>query len=409
MAPTVSFEDFATQFVKVRLPTALATVASAIGSDKKPISLRAMMDTAAPYVPDITRAAFVDNSQSTPPNWRVVFLWTDLANLPPWDSSGWSGPPPNPARAATSWQFTVWPAGGSPVIDATVPVANEKPGGGVQYEYNGALVGDFEYRITAFNEYGSASTGTRPITIILGAPVPAPPFGLASNYNYILASNGNPLRGLAVTINVTQDISCPQGFSFQLNAASPTGKTIATQQYVIALFGTDISWLVNLNSAPSGGGSGLETLIAAGTATLRALASSKIPAGYQLQIAPQNTARDAEGKINEVLFAVTDNLGNREQALITLTSLPDPAKATDLAPIVAFELNLVGPDNGAAVVLSSGSGSIVYEASSPLTVSNAWPPGAGGGETVETANSVYGALSAGPGSLLSQTFTVSTK
>jgi hypothetical protein len=37
----------------------------------------------------------------------------------------------------------------------------------------------------------------------------------------------------------------------------------------------------------------------------------------------------------------------------------------ELSPIIAFELNLVGPFNNESTVLSSSAGTIVYHASAP--------------------------------------------
>ena len=81
---------------------------------------------------------------------------------------------------------------------------------------------------------------------------PPPASGLGSNSNYILSSDCNPILDLFVTINVTQDIVCESsspavdgysapGFGFQLNAFSPDGETAAWQQYVIALFGSELT------------------------------------------------------------------------------------------------------------------------------------------------------------------------
>ncbi len=85
-----------------------------------------------------------------------------------------------------------------------------------------------------------------------------------------------------------------------------------------------------------------------------------------------------------------------------------PLPSTELAPIIAFELNLVGPGNSESTVLSSGAGTITYTASSSLTVLNREPSCAGGFSTAETANSIYGQLPAGPSTVLVQSFNVST-
>jgi hypothetical protein len=126
VAPPTSFRDFATHFVNVELPTAMKTVASKVGFDRGPISLRSMMDT-----------------------------------------------------------------------------------------------------------------------VTLGKPVPAPTLGLGGNSNYILYSDCSPLIGVTVTMNVTQDMACSEGFSFQLNAVSPstiTAQQFAAQQYSIAFDGNNLSW-----------------------------------------------------------------------------------------------------------------------------------------------------------------------
>jgi hypothetical protein len=410
MAPLASFKDFATQFVKVAFPpTSMGKVATAIGFDTRPISLRAMMATAAPYVPDLSWLSFVDNSQkNTPPGWQVIFLWTDDANLPPWDydSGAWSGPPPNTARAATSWQFTVWPPGGSPVIDATVPVANENTVGGVQYIYSGELVGNFDYQITAYNNYGSSTTGKQAVTIALGNSVSAPTGGLKGQFNYIFSNNCKPLTDINVTINVTEDIayqtsSATKGFSFQFNAISQTNAKINVQQFVIDFSGNELQWVINLFS----GTGQLTSPKGAGAGNLAMLSSSKVPAGYQLKISPQS---DSKGNISGATFVVIDDHGKvLANSTESLTSLADPVPSADLSPIVAFEFNLVGPGDKQSVVLSSGSGSIVYEAKGGLAVTNSWPCGSEGG-TLENANSNYGGLTSGPGSIFSQSFGIST-
>jgi hypothetical protein len=71
-----------------------------------------------------------------------------------------------------------------------------------------------------------------------------------------------------------------------------------------------------------------------------------------------------DDSIAGVTYIVTDNHGHvRADATRILTSISGVNPADDLAPITAFQLDLVGPDNGGISVLSSGAGTIVYEAS----------------------------------------------
>ena len=256
-----------------------------------------------------------------------------------------------------------------------------------------------------------------PITFLAAsqqfAPVPAPASGLGSNSNYILYSSCKPLIDLSITVNVTQDIvwqsasGDTKGFSFQLNAYSPKNELSAWQQYCIALFdivGLSGGALIgSVDNWPVSGPNIInDSFYMASTPSTK-----MIPAGYQLKISLQN---DTTGNITGVTYVVTDDQGNtRANVTKTLTSISGVTSA-DLAPIVAFELNLVGPINGESAVLSSGAGTIVYTSSSELTVLNYEPSCTESGYvTGETANSFYGVLSATPSTIFTQSFHVSTE
>ena len=68
---------------------------------------------------------------------------------------------------------------------------------------------------------------------------------------------------------------------------------------------------------------------------------------------------------------VNTDLNNFQLAKVSQSLLG--VSSTKLAPIVAFELNFVGPANGDSAILSSGAGTITYSASTPLTVLNLEP------------------------------------
>ena len=81
-----------------------------------------------------------------------------------------------------------------------------------------------------------------------------------------------------------------------------------------------------------------------------------------------------------------------------------------MAPIVAFELNLVGPINGESAVLSSGAGTIRCSAVSPLTPLLQEPACTESGYfTGETANSFYSVLPDSAANSLTQSFSVSSE
>jgi hypothetical protein len=192
------------------------------------------------------------------------------------------------------------------------------------------------------------------------------------------------------------------GFGFQLNAYSPPGALCAWQQYIIALFGAELTgWAYNW----AGNGEMLNTLLQ-NTVDLTTLPNVTIPAGYSLQI---SLANDNDGNVVAATYVVVDNLGNT-QANVTQELLAiQGVTSADLAPITAFELDLVGPYNGESAVLSSGAGTITYEATSLLTVLNQEPSCTETPViTAETANSFYGLLPAASSNTFTQSFNVST-
>ncbi len=141
--------------------------------------------------------------------------------------------------------------------------------------------------------------------------MPAPASALGSNSNYILYNNCNPLIGLSVTIDVTQDIVCQSasgstvGFGFQLNAYSPKNETSAWQQYVIALFGN----IGAVDNWPVTGANIINDFF-----NLTSTPSSKLPAGYKLVISLEN---DQNSNITGATYVVID-AGGTTQANVTL-------------------------------------------------------------------------------------------
>jgi hypothetical protein len=234
-------------------------------------------------------------------------------------------------------------------------------------------------------------------------PVPAPDAGLGSNSNYLLVNDCNALTDVAVSILVTEDIvfastsGVVTGFGFQLNAYSPLDQKCAWQQYIIAVIENEI--VGGIDNWPLSG-----PQLANDFFNLAPVPTGRIPAGYQLKISLQN---DASGNIIGANYEVIDEYGTAQaNTSISLTSLAGVTTA-DLSPIIAFQLNLVGPANNESVVLSSGAGMITYESSSQLTAVNTEPPCAESGYvTAETANTVYGVLSASPSAIILQPFSV---
>jgi hypothetical protein len=127
-----------------------------------------------------------------------------------------------------------------------------------------------------------------------------------------------------------------------------------------------------------------------------------------------NLLQQSDGSVRAADYVVVDPSGSTvahaTKYLESLSSVSGAAvRGSDLAPIVAFELNLVGPVNAESTVLSSGAGNIVYTASTPLTALAEEPSCTESGYvTAETANSLYGPLPALPSTTFTQSFTVSS-
>jgi hypothetical protein len=196
-----SFKDFATQFANfTTFPISAAAVASSQGFNNRPISLRLVMSAGAPYVPDVSTYKFLDNSKNPS---QVSFFWVDDANLPQWVSSN----PLNPLRSATSWQLELWETlqngqVGAQVFDVSVPGSSRQASGLVQYDYNEGLIGNYLCQVTAFNNYGSASTPRNSVQIELPSGSPSLSVKRSGTTNsFVVTGSGFP-PGATVTIEV---------------------------------------------------------------------------------------------------------------------------------------------------------------------------------------------------------------
>jgi len=250
-----------------------------------------------------------------------------------------------------------------------------------------------------------------------GGPLLAPPSnGLESSSNYVLYSDCDQLSGVSITIDVTEDlVAAPPtageqyGFSFQLNAWSPPNRAypqdpewIVWQQYIIGVRPTSIVGAVNNWTAASL--SGEQTINSPTLLLAQPPQPDMIPAGTQLTI---TLLTDQHGNVNGVTFAATPG----QSHTLMLTSLTKTSggavTSADLAPIVAIELNLVGPGDYKFANLISGAGTITYAASNSLEPLPSLPPciapGSSGG-TGESSNSIYGELPSTPSTTFTQSF-----
>jgi virginiamycin B lyase len=285
----------------------------------------------------------------------------------------------------------------------------------------------FEQVTGSFQTVSAAADGTTwaltsaNVPYLFAAQTPnGPGSGLGSYANYILCVAGETgastscksLLGVEVTIKVTEALAAGSiGFSFQLNANSQgklkdgSAPQVVWQQYNIVVVAGQIEFGIN-NWTTAG-----LLINPVGTPPLPLPTNPvpTIPKGYTLAIALETGGDDS---VNGVTFTVVDNNGKKTTQPIVPFTLPSgaPVTAADLAPIVAFELNIVGPGNGHCAEFTTGAGTITYSATTPLTPLNQIPPCAALGDnaetTGETSNSVYGSLPSAQSNTFTQCFGV---
>jgi hypothetical protein len=241
----------------------------------------------------------------------------------------------------------------------------------------------------------------------------------ASNNNAVLIDGCLNLQNLSVLLQVTEDIATTNGngWSFQLNCYPPPGEYCQTSQltwlqYIVYVQGGSLAyevqyWSNGSSTWPSGYTPQPNTtpwlpcwandyFLSGPFATINA---DTLPRQSQLQIA---LATNGAGGVTSVTFTYTDPNGNAHPAVF------NPPAAI---PIVACELNLVGPGNFANANFTQGitssRGIIYYSVSSgQLSVQNGGPGAACGeisGGTGETSNMTYSDINGAPASTVTQT------
>ncbi len=256
--------------------------------------------------------------------------------------------------------------------------------------------------------------------------VKAPGGGLIGNSNYILNNNCNPITDLTVIIEVDKDLVAPLGMSFQLNCYSAQHSQCVTQQYVI-VFDTSngpqpqLVWATD--NWPSDDyrhtlhlPANSSLIYQQGRLLRLAGINPTLPVNYTLSIA---LTTDPSGNVVAVAFLVTDDQQHTTSTgQIALEGQPIHRSPTgqkagpgDIAPIHAFELNIVGQVNGeTTMVQPGGKGRVTYVATSPLTVGNTVPSCTSATTwcTEEQSNVTYGGLPEGPQNQFTQTFVAGT-
>jgi hypothetical protein len=243
---------------------------------------------------------------------------------------------------------------------------------------------------------------------------PPPGAGLKSNHNYYLYNDGQPILGLVVTIELTQDVVCDDiGFHVQLNANSPLGSQTKWQQYVMGFnpdfkrkgrsFGPMVGSSIEYFAKPNSFDTGPKNPPNAAPVT-HLPGPRTLPAGAKFIIAMKYEGDDIGGA--DFTYVEKDGKERHSWMIPVPPTYPGSTVPKSVrAPIVAFQVDIVGRSGGDKAVMKSGEGKIIYSSSGPMTVVAKKPP-SNGAITAETANSAYGELPVGPSQMFTQTFAV---
>jgi hypothetical protein len=246
-----------------------------------------------------------------------------------------------------------------------------------------------------------AAGAVRPVSAGAAAPVLAG----RSNYRITTQQSCGDLLRASVVIDITEDLVCKptnaqNGFNFQMNCYSNEARS-AWQQYIVGLAGTDLHGKFQ-NFRSVGPNKPMKSM-AKPQFPLLSLPNLTLPAGYRITIA---LAGDASHNVTGVDFTVAKGGQTVAHKQVTLTD--NGIDQANLAPIVAFELVLVGPAGGHTAVLKSGGGTFAYSSAGAMAAGADLPACiAHANGTAEQSNSTYGRVAANPGASFTQTFAVS--
>jgi hypothetical protein len=224
-----------------------------------------------------------------------------------------------------------------------------------------------------------------------------------SNRNYFIMDNGAYLHNVTASMLLTNQLSGVSAgqyggnWSLQLNAYSPNGYGAAFTQFVISY--SNGVMIPDVESYSSTG-----TFLGMDVLSSSAIPSSALTTGTQVSIA---VSTDSTGGVVAASFAVVANNGNVLSTVsASLTNYPYL-----VAPMVGFELILVGYGGGSQsiVTFTQASGVFQFQSSTPLLWTTTFPGNfswvqykANGSS--ESSNLVYGVPQQQGSNLIAQSF-----
>lgn len=203
-------------------------------------------------------------------------------------------------------------------------------------------------------------------------------------------------NGLSVSVQTSSHLQSDRGFSIQLNGYSPSGYTAAWQQYgftVDAASGVNVfaeNWKLPVV--------GTDDLFNVRPSLFQLASPPTVPSNYLFNISLLYDIVNGGDDVIGAHYSVYDRDSSSTVGSLSLMLRDiegfDP---TWYAPVVAFQMNIVGPYNALGTTFSAASGHIFYSADSYLTTLTGPEPSscvaAPNIITAETSNVGYSDLS----------------
>jgi len=187
-----------------------------------------------------------------------------------------------------------------------------------------------------------------------------------SNTNNFISSSSSCLgfNGLSVAVQTSSSLQSDKGFSIQLNGYSPSGYTAAWQQYGFTVDSSGVSVFAENWQLPV---VGTTNLFNVRPSLFQLVSPPTVPSGYLFNI---SLLYDGGDNVVGAQYSVYDQssssiLGSLSLLLSNIAGF-DP---TWYGPVLAFQLNIVGPYNSQMTTFSAATGDIYYSASSSLIAS----------------------------------------
>jgi hypothetical protein len=217
---------------------------------------------------------------------------------------------------------------------------------------------------------------------------------MASDHNMFLINGCQNIQNLTVSFEITEDLvqvvtgAETPGFTVQLNALTPRGSPTTWMQYVFeVMYGTIVGNVEYWNNNTLVFNSNTQVPIPSTVS----LPVNTLPQNWTLELGLNTDP--ATGNVNQANFTVKD--ATTSPAIIW-TAPPIPIPSASQFPMVAFQLNVVGPGGGAyASFQSGGQGTITYSADGGLCIEGGGTDKCSGRYTFtqETSNAAYGPIS----------------